>query len=50
MFAKLLKYDMKRTMRVGLPLIIAALIIIFVGFSSGLFYCFTNKLDCFLIT
>ena len=44
MFAKLLKYDMKRTMRVGLPLIIAALIIIFVGFSSGLFYCFTNDL------
>ena len=44
MFAKLLKYDMKRTMRIGIPLIIAALVIIFVGFSSGLFYCFTEDL------
>ena len=44
MFAKLLKYDMKRTMRIGIPLIIAALVIIFVGFSSGLFYCFADDL------
>lgn len=37
MFGKLLKYDMKRTMRIGIPLLIIAAVLIVVGVFNGLF-------------
>lgn len=39
MFAKLLKYDMRRSMRVGLPLLIVAVCLIIVGFANNLVNC-----------
>ena len=40
MLGKLLKYDMRRSLRVGGPLLIAAVVIIIIGFSCGLLSCF----------
>lgn len=39
MFAKLLKYDMRRSMRVGLPLLIVAICLIIVGIANNLVNC-----------
>ena len=39
MFAKLLKYDMRRSMRIGLPLIIIAVCLIIVGVANNLINC-----------
>ena len=39
MFAKLLKYDMRRSMRVGIPLLIVAVCLIVVGIANNLISC-----------
>ena len=39
MFAKLLKYDMRRSMRVGIPLLIVAVCLIVVGIANNLVSC-----------
>ena len=44
MFAKLLKYDMKLTMRVGLPLLIVALSLAVFGVSNNLFAMFMQDM------
>ncbi len=45
MFGKLFKYDMKSTMRVGLPLLIAALALVVFGVLNNLFSAFTQDLS-----
>ena len=45
MFAKLLKYDMKSTMRVGLPLLIAAVALVLFGVFNNLFSMFTQDMN-----
>lgn len=44
MFAKLLKHDMRSTMRVGLPLLIGAVVLVLFGIFNNLFSCFTQDL------
>ena len=44
MFAKLLKYDMKTTMRVGLPLLIAAVALAVLGILNSLFSMFMQDM------
>ena len=44
MFAKLLKYDMKLTMRVGLPLLIAAIALALFGICNNLFSMFLQDM------
>ena len=45
MFAKLFKHDMKATMRVGLPLLIGAIVLVLFGIFNNLFSAFTQDLS-----
>ena len=49
MFGKLFKHDMKSTMRIGLPLLIAALALVIVGIFNSLFASFTQDLSIKMI-